>query len=101
VKGVPARLNAALRHATVTASNEIGARLAAESAACSFEALVLPIASAVGAVVASYKARWCPDPTPHCHLEKESERPREFLFVFSFGRLRIISLFGACSMQSV
>jgi hypothetical protein len=83
VEGVPARLNAALRHATVTASDEIGARMAAESAAGSFEALVLPIAPAVGAVVARYQVRWCSDPTLHCHQWHMKAPARERVLVCS------------------
>jgi hypothetical protein len=49
-------LNAALHQAMVAARDEVGARLAAESAAGSFESLVRPVATAIDAVVTHFEA---------------------------------------------
>jgi hypothetical protein len=52
---VAAGLNSALNTATVAARDEVGARLAAESAAGSFESVVRPVATAIDAVVTSFE----------------------------------------------
>jgi hypothetical protein len=57
-----AGLNAALHQAVSAARDEVGARLAAESAAGSFESLVRPVATAIDAVVTHFEVsgRHCP-----------------------------------------
>jgi hypothetical protein len=58
-----AGLNAALHQAMAAARDEVGVRLAAESAAGSFESLVRPVATAIDAVVTHFEVsgRHCPD----------------------------------------